>query len=189
MRRYSLIAPFILLILFAFGCAPVINKDIMSAAIRDVPLSDIKQNPEIYKGNLFVIGGIIINTKAAAEGSLIEALYVPVDSRGYLKGIGTSHGRFLALFPKESGFLDPLIFKREREVTIAGEYLGTREGKIDEMQYEYPFFKIKELYLWAERKEYYVVPPYYYEPYPYWWDYPYYRWGYPYYRWGYPYWW
>jgi len=45
------------------------------------------------------------------------------------------------------------------------------------MEYKYPYFNIVELYLWPEKKEYYI----YYEPYPYWWDYPY--WGYrPYWR-------
>ncbi|MBE0426124.1 MAG: Slp family lipoprotein [Nitrospirae bacterium] len=177
--------------LFILSCAPVLRKEVMDVAIRDVSFSDIKQNPAFYRGKIFVLGGIIVNTRATPEDSLIEALYVPVDSRGYLKGVGTLHNRFLAIFPMESGLLDPMVFRPQREITLAGEFIGTREGKIDEMDYVYPLFRIKELYLWEEKKEYYIVP-YYYEPYPYWWDYPY--WGYrPYWRWRHsvppPYWW
>ena len=115
MKRYCFVILFVLVSLYLLSCAPVIRKDLMDIAIRDVSLSDIKRSPELYKGKLFVLGGIIVNTKATSEGSLIEALYVPVDSRGYLKGAGLSHSRFLALFPKESGFLDPMIFRRERD--------------------------------------------------------------------------
>jgi outer membrane lipoprotein len=172
-----------------FSCAPVIRKDFMDTATRNPSLTEMRQVPEKYKGRLFVFGGIIISTKVTAEGSLVEALYVPVDSRGSFKDTSISDGRFMALLPKENGILDPLIFKRDREFTFAGTFAGIKEGKIDEMQYAYPFFIIRQLYLWEERKEYIVVPPYY-APYPYWWDYPY-PWG-PYWRWRYgppPYWW
>lgn len=181
MKRY-LLTIFVLCTLFIISCAPVLRKEIMDVAIRDVPFQDIKKNPELYRGKLFVLGGIIVNTKLTPEGSLIEALYAPVDSRGYLKGIGASQNRFLALFPQESGILDPVIFRSEREITLAGEFTGIREGKIDDMDYRYPFFRIREIYLWEEKKEYYLTP--YYKPYPYWWDYPY-----PYWRWEHPYWW
>ncbi|MEW6570326.1 MAG: Slp family lipoprotein [Nitrospirota bacterium] len=180
MKKCWLFILILLLSVFVLSCAPVIRKDVMKAAIRDFSFTDLRQNPELYRGKLFVLGGIIVSTKGTEKGSLIEALYVPVDSRGHLKGVGTSHNRFLALYPKESGILDPIIFRRDREITLACEFAGTREGKIDEMDYTYPFFLIRELYLWEEEKEYYVAP-YYYEPYPYWWHYPYW--------WDRPYWW
>jgi outer membrane lipoprotein len=182
MKRYYFIVLLVLISLFLFSCAPVLRKELMDVAVRDMPLSEIKRKPEFYKGRLFILGGVIVDTKVTAEGSLIEALYVDVDSRGYLKGFGFSSGRFLSLFPKESGLLDPMIFRSGREITIAGEFIEEKKGKIDEMEYVYPFFKIKEIYLWEEKKDYYVVPPYYY-PYPYWWDRPFLRHRVP------PYWW
>lgn len=167
-----------------FSCAPVIRKDLMDAGIREVPLSEVKQKPDLYKGKLFILGGIIANTKVTPEGSLIEALYVPVDSRGYLKDNG-QNGRYLALFPRESGMLDPVIYHSGKRITVAGEFIGTRAGKIDETEYVYPFFLIREIHLWEERMYYYPPPyyyyPYYYSPYP-WWDYPYPLW------WGAPHW-
>jgi outer membrane lipoprotein len=175
MERYYFVILSIFVSLLLLSCAPVLRKDFMDTAIRDISMSEIKRNPEFFKGKLFVLGGIIVNTKVTAEGSLIESLYVAVDSRGYLKGVGLSTSRFLALFPRESGLLDPMIFRNGREITLAGEFIGNREGKIDEMEYVYPLFRIKELYLWEERKDYCVVPAYYY-PYPYWMDYPYW-WG------------
>ena len=98
---------------------------------------------------------------------MISAIFVPVDSMGYLKDSGVFNSRFLAIYPKEKGFLDPLIFLQEREITVAGEFKGTRSGRIDEMEYTYPLFEIKDIYLWEERMDYYIAPPFY----PLW-DYP-----------------
>ncbi|HET6514856.1 MAG TPA: Slp family lipoprotein [Thermodesulfovibrionales bacterium] len=165
------------------SCAPVLRKDLMESAIRDFSMNELRKNPGPYQGKLFVFGGIIAQTKITSEGSLIEALSVRVDPRGYLKGFGPSDGRFLALYPKEQGFLDPLIYSQGREVTLAAEFIGTREGTIDEAAYLFPFFAIKDLYLWAQWYSYPWPPYYYYAPY-----YPYY--GDPFYRYPYyPYWW
>jgi outer membrane lipoprotein len=157
-KLYPLITVAVLLV----SCAPVLKYDLMKSGIFDVRLSEIKENPVANKGRLFILGGIIVNTTVIKEGSLIEAIYVPVDSRGYLKGVRVSNGRFLAIF-RGKELLDPLIFSEKREITLAGVFLETREGKIGEMEYVYPLFEIEELYLWEEEKK----EPYY--PYLYWW--------------------
>ncbi len=159
-----------------FSCAPVIKKDLMDKATINVSITKIQKNPELYKGKLYIIGGIIVHTKVMEKGSLIEAVHVPVDSRGDLKDVKLSEGRFLAIYPKENGILDPLIYKKEREITIAGEFIGIEIGKINDFNYTYPLFEIKDIYLWEEKKEVYYMEPYYspwyYYPYPsyrYWW--------------------
>lgn len=166
----------IAIFLIMSSCAPVLRPETMEIASRDVPLSAMRENPAPFKGKLYVLGGIIIETKFSGEGSLIEALFVPVDSRGYLRDLNESNGRYLALFPKESGHLDPLLYRRGREITISGEFVGLRKGRLDEIEYTYPFFEIREIYLWPRIREYYYVPPPYYPPppfypYPYWWRY------------------
>jgi outer membrane lipoprotein len=84
-----------------------------------------------------------------------------------------------------------MIFKPEREITFAGEFIGTRKGKIDDMDYVYPLFRIRELYLWEESGGYYSTPSFY-DPYPFWWDHPFW-WNHSYWGWRYhappPYWW
>ncbi|NWF76487.1 MAG: Slp family lipoprotein [Nitrospirae bacterium] len=190
MKIYSLRFITFFLFISLFSCEPVLRHDIMNTAIRDISFSDINKDPAQFKEKLFVLGGIIVDTKAMPEGSLIEAIYIPVDARGYLKGVSKLHNRFFALFPKENGLLDPLIFSRNREITIAGEFMELRQGKIDEMDYLYPLFIIKEIYLWPETRDYYLYPVYY-EPFPYRWYYPYW-WNGPYWRLRYPglyYWW
>ncbi len=148
-----------------FSCAPVLSEHLMKDGIYDIPLSEIRQNPGPSSGKLYIFGGIIVKTTVTNEGSLIEALFVPVNSMGFLKGLGPEDGRFLALY-KGKKFLDPLIFGEKREITLAGEFVGLRKGRIDEAEYSYPFFEIKEVYLWEEMKQrdYYNYPPYHYRP-------------------------
>jgi outer membrane lipoprotein len=167
---------FLIIIVFIFSsCAPVLRGDLMQRGSLDVNLSEMRDNPGFHKGKLYILGGIIAKTTATEEGAIIQAVYIPVNSRGYLKDVRQTYGRFMAIYP--GIFLDPLIFREKREITLAGEFVGTREGKIDEMGYTFPLFEIKELYLWEERKEYYYVDPYpyWYYPYPYRWYDPWWR--------------
>ncbi len=149
-----------------YSCVPILSEQYMKQGIYNDPISEIKQKPVSSRGKLYILGGIIVKTTVTKKGSLIEALFVPVNSRGYLKGLRATDGRFLALY-KGKEFLDPLIFDKKREITLAGEFIEMRRGKIDEADYTYPFFEIKEIYLWQElpERDYYNYPPY---PYPHW---------------------
>jgi outer membrane lipoprotein len=173
-------------LLIVAACSPVLHRNVMDQGTRDVHFKQLRESPDEYKGKLFILGGVIVETRFTATGSMIEALSVPVNSLGYLHEAEHSQGRFLALYPQSSGLLDPVIYRKGREITLAGEFVEARKGKIDEMEYVYPVFEIREIYLWEEQKDYYVNQ-YYYNP---WYD-PYlYRapifydpWGRPYYNW------
>ncbi len=185
-----LISVFCLLLL---SCAPVLRKDLMSAGTTNVPLEQMKGNPLQYEGKLYILGGLVVKTRNTEKGSLIEAVFIPVDSQGYLKGREYADGRFLALLPRGAGLLDPEIYSKGREVTLAGEFTGTEHGKLDNADYIYPTFEIKQIYLWEENRQYYMGSPYYgypyspwayppyaapYGPYPYGWNDPFWRgWG------------
>ena len=173
------IIPLAISSLALISCAPVLSRDLMDRGTRDVSLSSVRQTPDAYKGRLFILGGVIVDTKLTEKGSEIEVFYVPVNKYGHLKDeVSQGEGRFLAVYPRERGFLEPLIYKKGRQITLAGEFLETRRAKLDELEYAYPVFEIKQIYLWEEYRDYYY-PPYYYYPYPYGWYDPWWR-PYPY---------
>ncbi|HTZ16880.1 MAG TPA: Slp family lipoprotein [Dissulfurispiraceae bacterium] len=157
----------IVALLLVTACAPVFREDIMKNAALNPSLTELNADPESYEGKLYVLGGRIVNTRVIKEGSLIEAIYVPVDSRGYPEDYIKSI-RFLALYPKEGGILDPLIFKKDRNITIAAIYKGTRTERFGETEYPFSYFEITDFRLWEE-----PYPEYY--PYPYWWYDPWYN--------------
>lgn len=176
MKKYLLI-----IFLFSIGaCAPVLNEELMNISSTEVPLSDMAENPDFYKGKSFVLGGLIVKTEFAGEGSILEAGYVPVDKRGNFKSSKPSNARFLAVLPKDKGIIEPLLYKQGREVTLAGKFLEVRTDTIEKMEYKYPVFTIDEIYLWEEKTD----DSYIYNPYSYGYYYPYY---YPYSRFGYSY--
>lgn len=164
--------------LILFSCAPVLNRQIMKEGERNVSLDEIRSNPDPYLGKLFILGGIIVETRFTQQGSQIEVLSVPVDSYGYLKEAERTMGRFLVIYPREKGLLDPVVYKKGRTVTLAGSFLGDRKGKLDDMEYTYPVFEIRQIYLWEEPQDYRLYPypyyPYNFYPGPYWYN-PY--WG------------
>ncbi len=165
-------------ILALSACAPpVLKKEVITQAAVADPLK-LKASPEALKGRLFILGGLIVGVRNDQAGSQIEAIFISSDEKGYLKE-GEYGPRFLA---KTKDFIDPVIYKAGRRLSMAGEFSGTERGRIGDMEYEYPVFEIKDLYLWPEEKIYPAPPPWWYDPWYYWWYDPWWRYRYP------PYW-
>jgi outer membrane lipoprotein len=156
-------------IILLSGCAHVISKDLRTKSDLSLTLSQIRQNPNAFKGKLVVWGGEIIETVNQQDGTTqIEVFQRPLGWRGEPKETVASEGRFLILADK---YLDPYILRRGKKITVAGEMIGEKIKPLGEMDYRYLIVSSKQIYLW---------PEYYYRPYPYtyydpWWGYPY--WG------------
>lgn len=148
----------IILLLSITCCAPVISKQVREQARRDLTFKEVVSDPERYKGELIILSGIIIEAKNTKEGTLFEVLQTPADYRGEPEDFDKSQGRFLAL---NEGYLDPSVYTKGREVTIAGRIEGKRVQAFGKIEYTYPFISIKEIYLWPIH-EYYPYPYSYY---------------------------
>ncbi|MCX7793823.1 MAG: Slp family lipoprotein [Thermodesulfovibrionales bacterium] len=171
MLKLSLIS---MLVLCASCATPVLKKEILTQAEVADP-AKIKAAPEASKARLFILGGLIVTVRNEQSGSMIEAVFIRADEKGHLKE--REYGpRFLA---RTADFIDPVIYKAGRKITIAGEFSGFEKGKIGDMEYDYPVFLIKDIYLWPEEKIY-EAPPWWYDPWYYWWYDPWWRYRYPY---------
>src|SRR5574337_1562838 len=145
------IVPLFIMVVWAVvlsACAPVLNRGYMKEGEREVSFNAMRQNPAGHSGRLYILGGVIVPTKLTQDGSKLEAMHVPVDRYGYFRDRGRSEGRYLAIMPKDRALLDPEVFTKGRRVTIAGEFTGVRKDKIGEMEYVYPVFLIRQVYLW-----------------------------------------
>lgn len=163
-----------LLLLALPSCVSVIRKDLMDAGTRKFSFPEVIKNPMLYEGKLFILGGRIVETRLTEQGSLIEAIYAPVDWTGALDDILMPTIRFRALCPREAGILDPVVYSKGREVTLAAVFERMEPGRIDDMEYAFPYFRIRQVYLWPKRVPV-VYGPYYYGPY--WGPRPYRSWG------------
>jgi len=169
--RLQYFPPFFFLFIFLLsGCAHVISKDLRIKAYPPLPLAQVRQDSEAFKGKWVVWGGEIIETANQKDGTTqIEVFQKPLGWREEPKETIDSEGRFLILVDK---YLDPYLFQRGRKITVAGEMIGEKIKPLGETDYRYPIVSSKQIYLW---------PQYYHQPYPYfyydpWWGYPY-GWG------------
>jgi outer membrane lipoprotein len=149
------------------GCAHVISKDLRTKSDLSLTLSQVRQNPETFKGKWVVWGGEIIETVNQKEGTTqIEVFQRPLGWRGEPKEMTASDGRFLVLV---DNYADPYVFRRGKKITVAGEITGEKIKPLGQMDYRYPLVSTKQIYLWPEY-DYQSYPYDYYDP----------RWGYAY---------
>jgi len=153
-------------------------------------ISPARVEPSAY-GSSVRWGGVIIDAKNTEDSTCFEILSHEMDKTMRPKVEDRTRGRFIAC---KSGFHDPEVFAKGREVTVTGTIRNIEAKQVDEFSYRYPVLEIDELVLWEKRKDvlvYNKYDPFYY---PYYWGYgfaygfPYYRhpyYRYPYYR--YPY--
>lgn len=127
-------------------------------------------------------GGTVVETRPESERTCIEILAQELDRFARPVQSDQGYGRFIAC---RNEFIDPEIFVNGREVTVAGELTGFREGKVGEFNYNYPAVDADAVYLWPEREPFghgYRYPyghGYGYGLYGFGFGYPYYR---PYFR-------
>jgi len=170
MKRFFII---VILAVFLTSCAHVISKEIAEKSLKDISFNTIRNNTDAYINNTFILGGTIVETKNTKEGTEIEVVQAPVDRYGYLLDRDVSEGRFIIITSK---YLDPAIYKDGRSITFAGRLIESRKKLLGELEYNYPVFEAKEIFLWKEER-FYQMYPYMYDPY----YYPNYYYTYPYY--------
>jgi outer membrane lipoprotein len=146
------------------SCAHVISQEIVQSSMKEIGFSRIAKSPDSYMNNTFILGGTIVGTTETRQGTEIEIIQNPIDQQGSIIDRDISEGRFIV---ESQGHLDPMIYKQDRLVTVAGKLVASRKKTIGEMEYLYPVLEAKEIYLWREER--------YYQPYPYMYDPSYYR--------------
>ena len=170
------------LAILAAGCAPpVISPELMSQVDQKLTIKQARQDPAAAKGRTVLWGGRIIRTVNKKKGTLIEVLQLPLDNQDRPKNNYESSGRFIVAM---TGFLDPEIYHKNREVTVVGAVVGVEKLPVGEVKYLYVLLRGKEVKLWQKRPDvvrmyspdpfWGPMPPpgpypyWYYGPYPWW---------------------
>ena len=162
--------PFVPILFFlTISCAPF-SQEVMKEVDRDIPFPEVLKNPEAFRGKGVLWGGVIVETVNRQEDSLVVVMQTELDFQKRPKDLDRSPGRFIA---RRSGFLDPAIFGKGREVTVAGTVAGREERPVGQVLYAYPLVDALDIRLW-DKIEPVPYDPWFWGPYPYW--------GYPYWR-------
>ncbi|MDA8431490.1 MAG: Slp family lipoprotein [Nitrospiraceae bacterium] len=158
MKRYAVC---LLLPVLLTSCAHVLSGEYVQNATTGVSFTQIAAAPDQYLGKTFVLGGTIVDTLSAREGSEMEVVQNPVDRYGSIIDPDISEGRFLI---ETSRQLDPMIYKKGRRVTFAGKLTGSKKRTRGEIEYRYPVFQAEQIYLWPTPKRLAPYYPFYYDP-------------------------
>jgi len=161
------------------GCTHVISEESLRLVDGSLTFAQIKQNPDQQVGKYVLLGGAIASVSNTKGLGQLEVVQFQLDSDNMPVESHKSGGRFVA---QSSGFLDPLVYKTGRFVTIVGKTDGHKVMRLDQIDYDYPVIAIRELYLWKPEETlpypYPYYPPFYYDfYYDHWWR-PYGPWRY-----------
>jgi len=152
------------------GCSHALSPAVRQQIDTTLSLTQLHATPEAYKDSIVMLGGDILSTRNLAEGTLLEVLQKPLDTTDRPLATDRTEGRFMALC---EGYLDPAVYSKGRQVTLAGRVLGTRTDMVGEITYVYPLLACLEVYLWPPMPDTLMLYPYdYWWPWysPYWWQ-------------------
>ena len=155
-----------LLLLLLTACAGNVPLNIRQPPVNNPGIREAGTNLNQYLGQKVRWGGTISAIENKVTDTWIEIVGRELGSYGRPYANDESLGRFLV---RIDGYLDPVIYEVNREITIYGVVESTITRKIDEYPYIYPLVKAEEYYLWPEYTYrdigYTGYDPYYY-PYP-----------------------
>lgn len=174
MKLFIFLLPIALFIGLLSGCAgaPVVQED----ALPPMPFSELIAHADRYKGQSVILGGYVLEVENHRDHTQILAVQAPLGSGQRLKSKDLSKGRLILTC---SGFIDPEVYAKDRQITVGGDILG---GAVDDPELPFPYLRIKvnKIHLWPEEKprprDFLWEDAWFYHHYPY---YPWY-WGYPY---------
>lgn len=162
------------------GCAHVMSEEARSLVDPSIPFSRLRADPDSFTGRYVMLGGVIAGVQNEKDGSRLEVVQSPLGSDDMPEeATHASGGRFLAVTP---AFLDPLVYKAGRRITLVGQVRGKESRPLEKIEYLYPVVAIREIYVWKKSETepaYYPPPGYFYDPF--WWGPPYWYFRRPYY--------
>jgi len=164
---------FVAVIFLLNACASKIPQNIRTPPPDNPQFAEVHQDVLRFKQAKVRWGGTIARVENKASETWIEVVARDLEKSGRPIDNDFSPGRFIAVI---SGFLDPVVYKNGRDLTVAGHVEKQIQRKIDEYDYLFPLVRVNSHVLWQEI----VLLPYDYYPYGFY-D-PWYPYYYPYYN-------
>jgi outer membrane lipoprotein len=153
----------LLLALALASCASQVPVNIREAPPGNPPLEQVRGNVADHRSQQVRWGGEILETENRENATWLTVLSHPLAGNGKPELTDSSQGRFLARIP---GFLDPKVYKTERNVTVRGSVAGSETREVGDYAYSYPVVDATDWYLWPVEV---IYPPGYYAS-PWWYD-------------------
>lgn len=176
MKRY-----YVLLSLLLGGCTGL-PASLQNAPFMNLSYSQVSSDSNSFKDTPVRWGGVIISVENEAQSSLMQVLFHPLDYNGRPQTYKPGEGRFVIT---SAEFLDPAVYAKDKEITVAGVIAGDIELTVGKRTIHVPLLTATAIHLWPNYPDYTHQPGYFYPYYGYPAYSPFYRGGFygPYYRW------
>jgi outer membrane lipoprotein len=149
----SLRYPLGLALLVSLGaCQSTVPIEIRKSPPGSPPLSEAREKAHAFEGVPVRWGGTIVSVKNRENDTLIEIVGKALESDGEPVAADDSLGRFMV---RVEGFLDPAIYRANRDVTVYGSLEKPIERTVGERPYTFPVVQSQTLYLWPYKSDYY----------------------------------
>lgn len=136
-------------LLLLYGCTYAISPPMADKAAKNIPFEKLQADPEAFIGKLFILGGTIAQTTNTKQGTVIEIVQKKLDYWGKPERTRRTGGRFLVFHP---GFLDPMVFAPDRDITVAGEVLELNTPVLGGQHTDYFVVLSREYKLWEQER-------------------------------------
>ena len=146
MIRLAFFAVCLLVVVVLTGCATTPIFETREINLDLTPELAIKENDTLLNTQV-LWGGFVLNATNLKETTQIEVLAYPLDSQQQPNIQMNPYGRFLVMY---KGYLELADYTQGRLITVSGHLGKTRQGKIGEATYVYPFLSADKIHLWPE---------------------------------------
>lgn len=134
-------------VLLVMGCAAGISQQSRSKVTYKGSFSALQKTPNVYKDEIVMLGGRIIETKTSSSLSEITVLQLALGSSGRPVDPDQSEGRFII---QTHQLLDPAIYQKDMLLTVVGTLKGGKVLSIGGFEYTYPIVELIEIKLWPK---------------------------------------
>lgn len=174
---------YLLLPCLLFSACTALPPAVENAPAMQLSYQQVSGDINSFKDAPVRWGGVIINVENQEHVSLMQVVFHSLDYSGRPQLHKPGEGRFVV---KSAEFLDPAVYAKDKEITVAGVIAGDIERTVGKRIIQVPLLSATAIHLWpAYPNRYdhlnYGAPPYFGFP-----GYsPFYRGGFygPYYRW------
>ena len=137
----------IFLTFIVMGCTAGISQQARSKVTYSGSFSALQKTPDVYKGEVVMLGGRIIEAKASSPLSELTVLQLAIGTSDRPKNSDKSEGRFII---QSKQLLDPAIYEKDMLVTVVGTVKGSKVLPIGDLKYTYPIVEPIEIKLWPK---------------------------------------
>ena len=114
---------------------------------RSLTPARVAAGPQLATGKQVLWGGTILHTTNLEDSTQMEVLAYPLDANERPQSESAPLGRFIL---EQAGYLEPASYAEGRLITVVGTVTGTRAGRVDESDYDYPVITARQLNLWPK---------------------------------------